>query len=79
MVLESFDEFMEPHVRAAFPGRPILVDGAFPVPASPGYGIDIDEAVFAEHPPHSGAMDFCADGWERRISHYDETAPGDRK
>jgi galactonate dehydratase len=79
MVLESFDEFMEPHVRAAFPGRPILVDGGFTVPASPGFGVDIDEAVFTAHPPRPGAMDFWAGGWERRTAHYGQAAPGDRK
>jgi galactonate dehydratase len=70
IVLESFDEFMEPHVRAAFPGRPMLVDGAFRVPSGPGFGVDIDEDVFAEHPPRSAVLDFWNKGWERRTSHY---------
>lgn len=79
MVLESFDEFMEPHVRAAFLGRPMLVDGAFQVPTGPGFGVEIDEDVFAEHPPRSAVLDFWAKGWERRTSHYDgESGPGSR-
>ncbi|MGD0019023.1 MAG: mandelate racemase/muconate lactonizing enzyme family protein [Candidatus Limnocylindrales bacterium] len=79
MVLESFDEFMEPHVREAFPGRPMLLDGAYPVSSAPGFGVEIDEKVFAEHPPRSAAMDFWVGGWERRQSHYGEAARPDSR
>ncbi len=70
MVLESFDEFVEPHVRDAFVGRPVLADGAYPVPSGPGFGVDIDERVFAANPPRSAVLDFWTPGWERRTSHY---------
>ena len=73
--LEVFDEFMEPHVRAAFIGRPRLVDGGYEVPQAAGFGIEIDEQVFAEHPPRSAALDFWVAGWERRESHATKASP----
>jgi galactonate dehydratase len=68
-VLEVFDEFMEPHVRDAFIGRPRLVDGGYEIPTGPGFGITLDEEVFAANPPRPGAMDFWKHGWEVRRSH----------
>jgi galactonate dehydratase len=68
-VLEVFDEFMQPHVREAFRGRPRLLDGGYPIPTEPGFGITLDEYVIRQFPPRSAALDFWRPGWERRDSH----------
>jgi galactonate dehydratase len=66
LVLETFDDFDEPWVPAAFPGLPGVVDGAIPVPTRPGIGILPDEDALAEHPPRASFMNINVPGWELR-------------
>jgi galactonate dehydratase len=65
-IQETFDDFVEPWVREAVIGRPEVKNGYFSLPESPGLGVDLKEAVFAEHPPMDGFMDFWKTGWEKR-------------
>jgi galactonate dehydratase len=62
-VLETFDEFAEPHVRAAFLGRPVMEDGYFAVPDVIGFGVELDEYVFSQNPPRANTLDFWQPGW----------------
>lgn len=50
-ILEHFNDFADPHVKQAGTGYPEVVDGYFPVPDKPGWGIEIDEAFIKSHPP----------------------------
>jgi len=65
-IQETFDDMVEPWVRDAIIGRPLVKDGYFDLPDKPGLGVDLDEKVIAEHPPMEGFMDFWRAGWERR-------------
>ena len=49
-ILEVFDDFAEPWVVEAVPGTPRVIDGYLPLPTGPGLGVDVNEAVMAEHP-----------------------------
>jgi galactonate dehydratase len=65
-ILEHFNDFAEPFVRAAAPGVPGVVDGAIPVPTVPGLGVALDEAVVAEHPRRQVHLALFSDGWHLR-------------
>jgi galactonate dehydratase len=65
-IQETFDDFVEPWVREAVSGRPEVKNGHFSLPEAPGLGVDLNEAVFAKHPPMEGFMDFWKSGWEKR-------------
>ena len=65
-IQETFDDFVEPWVREAISGRPEVKNGYFSLPDAPGLGVDLNEAVFAKHPPMEGFMDFWKSGWEKR-------------
>jgi len=65
-IQETFDDMVEPWVRDAIIGRPLVKDGYFDLPDKPGLGVDLDEKVIAEHPPMEGFMDFWKKGWEKR-------------
>ncbi len=69
-IQETFDDMVEPWVRDAVIGRPLVRDGAFALPDKPGLGVDLDEAVIAAHPPMEGFMDFWKAGWEKRDSYF---------
>ena len=68
-IQETFDDMVEPWVRHAIIGRPLVTDGCFALPEKPGLGVDLDEAVIAAHPPREGFMDFWKTGWEKRDSY----------
>jgi galactonate dehydratase len=68
-IQETFDDMVEPWVRDAIIGRPLVTDGCFALPEKPGLGVDLDEAVIAAHPPREGFMDFWKAGWEKRDSY----------
>ena len=65
-IQETFDDMVEPWVRDAIIGRPEVRNGYFGLPEKPGLGVDLNEAVIAEHPPMEGFMDFWKTGWEKR-------------
>lgn len=66
LVLETFDDFDEPWVRAALPGLPAVEDGQLALPTAPGIGIEPDEDALAEHPPLPTFMNINVPGWELR-------------
>jgi galactonate dehydratase len=68
-IQETFDDMVEPWVRDAVIGRPLVKDGCFSLPEKPGLGVDLDEKVIAAHPPKEGFMDFWKAGWEKRDSY----------
>jgi galactonate dehydratase len=71
-IQETFDDMVEPWVRDAVIDRPVARDGCFALPDKPGLGVDLDEAVIADHPPREGFMDFWKAGWEKRDSYEKE-------
>ena len=64
--LEHFNDFAEPFVRAAAPGNPDVVDGAFALPSGPGLGIVIDRDVIREHPRRDIHFDLFREEWHLR-------------
>jgi galactonate dehydratase len=50
-ILEHFNDFADPHVKNAGDYYPEVVDGYFPVPDKPGWGVEINEEFIANNPP----------------------------
>ena len=50
-ILEHFNDFADPHVKNAGGYYPEVVDGYFPVPDKPGWGVEINEEFIANNPP----------------------------
>ncbi len=50
-VLEHFNDFADPYVKEAGTGYPEVVDGYFPVPDKPGWGVELNEDFIKSHPP----------------------------
>ena len=50
-ILEHFNDFADPQVKNAGTGYPEVVDGYFPVPDKPGWGIELDEEFIKSQPP----------------------------
>ena len=50
-ILEHFNDFADPHVKNAGDYYPEVVDGYFPVPHKPGWGVEINEEFIANNPP----------------------------
>lgn len=65
-VLEHFNDFTEPFVKAAAPGLPEVEDGAFDLPTAPGLGVVLDEALIAEHPRRAVHLNLFGDRWHLR-------------
>ena len=68
-ILECFDDFTNPWVKAAVPGVPEVIDGYFHLPETPGLGIRLDEDVIAAHPHQPGHFNLWATDWHRRQAH----------
>ena len=65
-IQEHFNDFAESYVKAAAPGNPEVVDGAFALPEGAGLGVAIDEDVILEHPRRTIHFDLFADDWHLR-------------
>lgn len=63
---ECFDDFADPWVKQAVPGAPSVSDGYFHLPKAPGLGIELDEAIIAEHPYRPGHFDLWSEDWHQR-------------
>ena len=50
-ILEHFNDFADPHVKNVGDYYPEVVDGYFPVPHKPGWGVEINEEFIANNPP----------------------------
>ncbi len=66
MIQEHFNDFADSWVKGAAPGVPEVVDGYFALPDKPGLGVELNEALFAEHPYVEGHFDLFKDEWHRR-------------
>ncbi len=60
-VLEHFNDFADPHVKKAGTGYPEVVDGWFPVPTKPGWGVELDEEFIKANPPRRSESGAIAD------------------
>jgi galactonate dehydratase len=65
-ILEYFNDFTAPFVKAAAPGVPEVADGSFPLPEGPGLGVTLDEDLIAEHPRRPIHLNLFGDGWHLR-------------
>ncbi|MDX6505247.1 MAG: galactonate dehydratase [Gaiellaceae bacterium] len=63
---EHFNDFADADVKAAAPGCPEVVDGAFPLPHGPGLGVTLDEDFVRAHPQQDIAFDLFAEDWQFR-------------
>jgi galactonate dehydratase len=67
MVQENFNDFDDAYVMQAAPGVPAIeADGCVALPAGPGLGAAVDEALIAAHPSKSVHFNLFADNWHRR-------------
>ncbi len=66
MIQEHFNDFADSWVKQAAPGIPDMVDGYFALPDKPGLGVELNEAVFQDHPQMEGHFDLWRDDWHRR-------------
>lgn len=60
-ILEHFNDFADPHVKKAGTNYPEVVDGYFPVPDKPGWGIELDEDFIQSQPPNYTSAGVIAD------------------
>ena len=65
-IQEHFNDFGEEYVKAAAPGNPEVVDGAFALPEGPGLGVTLDEDVIAAHPRRAVHFDLFGEDWHLR-------------
>jgi galactonate dehydratase len=66
MIQEHFNDFADSWVKQAAPGVPEVVDGYFALPTAPGLGVELNEAVFSEHPQIDGHFNLFKEDWHRR-------------
>jgi galactonate dehydratase len=66
MIQEHFNDFADSWVKQAAPGVPEVIDGYFGLPDKPGLGVELNEAIFKDHPPMEGHFDLFKDNWHRR-------------
>ena len=52
-ILEHFNDFADPFVKQAGSNYPEVVDGYFPIPDGPGWGVELDEHFIRSNPPES--------------------------
>ena len=60
-ILEHFNDFADPHVKKAGSGYPEVIDGYFPVPDKPGWGIELDEDFILSNPPEMTSSKVMSD------------------
>ena len=66
MIQEHFNDFADSWVKQAAPGVPEVVDGYFSLPTAPGLGVELNEAMFDEHPQIEAHFNLFKDEWHRR-------------
>ncbi len=69
MIQEHFNDFADSWVKQAAPGVPEVVDGYFALPEKPGLGVELNEALFAEHPYVASHFDLYRNDWHKRDGH----------
>jgi galactonate dehydratase len=65
-ILEHFNDFAEPFVKAAAPGNPEVEEGSFALPSGPGLGVTLDRDVIREHPRREIHFDLFKEQWHLR-------------
>jgi len=65
-IQEHFNDFCEPYVQLAAPGVPKIVNGAFPLPGGPGFGLGFDEDLIKAHPKQNIHFNLYKDDWHKR-------------
>jgi galactonate dehydratase len=65
-IQETFDDYSELWVKQIVRGAPEAVNGCFELPSRPGLGIELDEEVLREHPPHDKFFNLWAPQWHKR-------------
>jgi galactonate dehydratase len=66
MILETFEDYDVAWRGDLTPGAPRVKNGFYEVPAGPGWGIEIDEAVIGAHPEDPNAkLNMFSLGWEQ--------------
>ncbi len=78
-VLEHFNDFADPHVKKAGSGYPEVVDGWFPVPTKPGWGIELDEEFIKANPPRRTDAGAIADPGLNMFSNPDWAKRGQER
>ncbi len=71
MIQEHFNDFADSWVKQVAPGVPEVVDGYFALPTAPGLGVELNEAIFAEHPQIDGHFSLFRENWHRRDGSQD--------
>jgi galactonate dehydratase len=66
MIQEHFNDFADSWVKQAAPGVPEVVDGYFALPTAPGLGVELNEAIFDEHPQVDKHFNLFRNDWHRR-------------
>lgn len=67
LIQEHFNDFADSWVKAAAPGVPeVDADGYFALPSGPGLGVELNEALFAEHPQQDRYFSLYVDDWQKR-------------
>jgi galactonate dehydratase len=71
MIQENFNDFDDAYVMQAAPGVPALSpdgDGCVALPAGPGLGVHVDEALIATHPSKRVHFNLFAADWHKRAT-----------
>lgn len=68
MILETFEDYDVAWRHELAPNAPRVTGGYYELPAGPGWGVEIDEAVIAAHPEEPDAkLNMFSLGWEQRM------------
>jgi galactonate dehydratase len=68
LILETFQDYDVPWREELASGTPRVKDGYYDVPTGPGWGIEVNESVFAAHPEDPDAkLNMFSDDWEQRM------------
>jgi galactonate dehydratase len=68
MILETFQDYDVAWRKDLTSGTPQVKDGYYDVPTAPGWGIQVNEGVFAAHPEDPNAkLNMFAEDWEHQM------------
>ncbi|MEP7287341.1 MAG: mandelate racemase/muconate lactonizing enzyme family protein [Chloroflexota bacterium] len=71
MIQEHFNDFADSWVKQAAPGVPEVIDGYFALPTAPGLGVELNVAIFEDHPQIDAHFDLFRENWHRRDGSQD--------
>lgn len=68
LILETFQDYDVPWREELTSGTPRLKSGYYEVPTGPGWGIEVNESVFEDHPQNPDAkLNMFSDDWEHHM------------